>query len=206
VFTNEQIREAMGTLVQEKGDGHRSYGRYSNPVTGKGECFLGALCEHMGLAVPAEGTAAHLVMGPVSPEMGNAFRIAQKLNDARVEWKYVLMAVDLILELPASAVAQDLCPCGCMVINSAPVTKVIQQVLAVRAEDQSREAAKRLESAAKDMAKAVDGLSVALKNATAGMSGYMTYNIPPIQVEKNTPVTASLFTTVPTQKEYALIA
>jgi hypothetical protein len=135
MFTNEQIRTAMQGLVDKKGENHASYGRYGDPVTGEGTCFLGALAEYMGFAVPGEGTPARSVLGisAVSPEMGDAFYVAQCLNDAHFEWKYVLLGVDLALDPKRLSKPVNGCPCGCGV--SKDFTDVLDAVKRRRALD-----------------------------------------------------------------------
>lgn len=117
MFTDQEIRTAMDGLVKQKGEGHTSYGRYADPITGKGACFLGALCEYMGLHVPSEGTSARNVLGvdTVSPAMQAAFQVAQNLNDQHMEWKYVLLGVDLVLAAGPDPQYRRTggCPCGC---------------------------------------------------------------------------------------------
>lgn len=115
MFTDQEIRTAMDGLVKQKGEGHTSYGRYADPITGKGACFLGALCEFMGMKVPSEGTSARNVLGvEVSPAMAAAFQVAQNLNDQHMEWKYVLLGVDLVLAAgPQAKYRNGACPCGC---------------------------------------------------------------------------------------------
>jgi hypothetical protein len=138
MFTNEQIRKYMGGLVEKVGEDHTSYGRYSNPMTGKGACFLGALCEFMGFKVPEEGISAGHVLGKnvVSPEMSVAFGVAQSINDYRMEWKYVLMGVDLALEGLRKSQYQP-CPCGCGLTGD--VQGVVNQVRSRRALDKNAE-------------------------------------------------------------------
>jgi hypothetical protein len=136
MFTNEEVRTAMTGLVEQKGEGHTSYGKYKDPLSGKGACFLGALCEFMGLAIPAEGTTAGQVLGAgaVSVEMASAFAVAQCLNDAHFEWKYVLLGVDLTLKV---APITEPCPCGCGV--SKDFTPILDEVRRQRSLDKSKE-------------------------------------------------------------------
>jgi hypothetical protein len=136
MFTNEEVRTAMTGLVEQKGEGHTSYGKYMDPITGKGACFLGALCEFMGFAIPHEGSRARDVLGKdkVSPEMGNAFSVAQCLNDAHFEWKYVLLGVDLALKMSTNFRP---CECGCGVPQD--FSSVLDEVQRQRALDRTRE-------------------------------------------------------------------
>jgi hypothetical protein len=136
MFTNEVVRTAMQGLVAEKGERHTSYGKYMDPMTGKGACFLGALCEFMGMAIPHEGSRARDVLGKgaVSREMGDAFSVAQALNDAHFEWKYVLLGVDLTLKVSPSL---PLCPCGCGV--SEDFSGILDEVQRRRALDRTKE-------------------------------------------------------------------
>jgi hypothetical protein len=136
MFTNEQIRTAMEGLVKKKGENHTSFARYADVLTGKGECFLGALCEHMGFAVPKEGLAAADVLGTgnISAEMGSAFQVAQTLNDSHFEWKYVLLGVDLSLSKFKMTHASK-CPCGCGL--SRDIRPIIDEVTRIRALDRN---------------------------------------------------------------------
>jgi hypothetical protein len=139
MFSNEELRTAMGGLVNKVGEDHTSFSRYADPVTGKGACFLGALCEHMGLAVPAEGVSAAAVLGAnnISDEMGRAFQVAQYLNDQRFEWKYVLLGVDLMLgKGDAGEYSAKGCPCGCN-IPMGTIAEVVDEVKMARMRDQS---------------------------------------------------------------------
>lgn len=134
MFTNEEVRTAMTSLVEEKGPDHTSFGRFLDPVTGKGACFLGALCEHMGRAIPMEGVRAQDILGrgAVSDEMGIAFSVAMSLNDARFQWKYIIKAVDMVLD-SKDGLSLGPCPCGCRA--STGVGEIIQHVRALRALD-----------------------------------------------------------------------
>lgn len=136
MFTNEQVRTAMTGLVAEKGERHTAAAMYSNPE-GKSECFLGALVEYMGGRVPREGTRAADVLGvgAVTPEMAGAFGVAQMLNDSHMEWKYVLMGVDLALRDAPSAVG---CPCGCS-LTSPNIYSILDRVKRQRALDRSKD-------------------------------------------------------------------
>jgi hypothetical protein len=135
MFTNEEVRTAMTGLVDQKGENHTSYGKYMDPITGKGACFLGALCEFMGVAIPHEGSRARDVLGrdAVSKEMGDAFGVAQCLNDAHFEWKYVLLGVDLALKMKNIPP----CPCGCGVPQD--FTPILNEVQRLRALDRAKE-------------------------------------------------------------------
>lgn len=138
MFTDQEIRTAMDGLVKQKGEGHTSYGRYADPATGKGACFLGALCEFMGLRVPSEGTSARNVLGvEVSPAMQAAFQVAQNLNDQHMEWKYVLLGVDLVLAAgPQAKYRSGGCPCGCDAFMD--FSPIFDEVNRQRALDRSR--------------------------------------------------------------------
>lgn len=147
MFTNEQIREAMQGLVDTKGGDHTSIGRYADQFTGRGACFLGALCEYMGLAIPVEGTHAKNALGPnaVTPQMQAAFIVAQYLNDNHFEWKYVLVGVDLALKSDLPLTEGIGCPCGCT--NSNAFTTILEEVKAIRALDRSQTAKVNIEKA-----------------------------------------------------------
>src|SRR5678816_285463 len=139
MFSNEEIRTAMDGLVKQKGEDHKSFGRYADPMTGKGACFLGALCEYMGRTIPAEGIPADAVLGvnALTPEMGRAFQVAQYLNDQHFEWKYVLMGVDLMLAKGnVGEYSTKGCPCGCN-IPLGIVAQVAEEVRQVRALDKA---------------------------------------------------------------------
>jgi hypothetical protein len=142
MFTNEQIRTAMEGLVKQKGENHTSIGLYTNALTGKGECFLGSLCEYMGYALPKEGTRARDVLGVdgVSVAMGNAFQVAQSLNDSRYEWKYVLLGVDLAMGV-SPMIEAVICPCGCGI--SQNYQPIVDEVKRQRDRDKGMEYATR---------------------------------------------------------------
>lgn len=209
MFTNEQIRTAMEGLVKAKGENHTSFGRYADPMTNQGACFLGALCEFMGRAVPEEGTAAANVLGAgrVSEDMGVAFTIAQALNDAHFEWKYVLMGVDHALALGKEALSRNGgCPCGCTTTN---YTVVLDEVKRRRAMDQMK--ASRTPAVAnggiitKDMIPPIGKITFDLGGITTFASAMQEFTISMNSVSG----TLSKFavpTYVPAQKDHALVA
>lgn len=141
MFTNEEVRTAMTGLVKQKGEDHVSFGRYANPMTGQGACFLGALCQFMGQAIPTEGTGAGRVL-PVSREMQAAFGVAQNMNDSHFEWKYILRAVDLVLALDPSEFDRKLrlseCPCGCQGASDSKFARIIDDMRVLRMVDRQR--------------------------------------------------------------------
>jgi len=136
MFSDQEIRTAMDGLVKQKGEDHIGLARYMDPMTGKGECFLGALCEYMNVAMPYEGMIAGKVLGEVSKDMATAFALAQYLNDNKFEWKYVLMGVDEVL---AGNLGKDVigCPCGCS--SSMGMNQVVDKIKAKRALDKSKQ-------------------------------------------------------------------
>jgi hypothetical protein len=138
MFSDQEIRTAMDGLVKQKGPDHTSYGRYAHPTNGKGACFLGALCEFMGKSVPSEGTSARNVLGvgAVSERMEAAFAVAQNLNDAHIEWKYVLKGVDMVLAMDPKDAKKGSCPCGCDA--RMDYQEVLQKISAMRSLDYAK--------------------------------------------------------------------
>lgn len=137
MFSDEEIRTAMGGLVEQKGENHTAPARYADLTTGAGACFLGALCEYMGVAIPMAGTPANLVLSAygASAKMRNAFVVAQCLNDSDFEWKYVLLGVDMVLA-ETRDVKQSLgCPCGCT--GDGALRQIMDEVRAIRSLDKS---------------------------------------------------------------------
>jgi hypothetical protein len=217
MFTNEQIRKHMEGLVQQKGENHTSYGSYSNP-SGKGECFLGALCEYMGFKVPEGGTPARYVLGKglVTPRMETAFGIAQQLNDNRFEWKYVLMGVDLVLD-GSEPLGMDPCPCGCGLVNGQQT--VLDKVKMRRNADKNAEFERGLAALDKPLAtggyvqytsageiaasfnasgiaKSLTNMTLSINSMNASMAGLQTAFA---QINAKVDVT-------PMQKDHALVA
>lgn len=129
----------MDGLVKQKGEGHTSYGRYLDYDGKHGACFLGALCEYMGKSIPSEGTSARNVLGDgaVTPAMAAAFQVAQNLNDQHIEWKYVLLGVDLVLAAgPEVKYRSGVCSCGCD--SYMDFSPIFDEVNRQRALDRSR--------------------------------------------------------------------
>jgi len=136
MFSDQEIRTAMDGLVKQKGEDHIGLARYMDPMTGKGECFLGALCEYMNQAMPFEGMRAGNVLGQVSKPMQDAFALAQYLNDNKFEWKYVLMGVDEVLAGNHDKQALG-CPCGCAI--NMGMGGIVNKIKAKRALDKSKQ-------------------------------------------------------------------
>jgi hypothetical protein len=202
VFTNEEVRKAMGELVEKKGEGHTSYSMYRSRDGKGGACFLGSLCEHMGLAIPYEGMNAKYVMGKdaVSKEMALAFALAQNLNDNRFEWKYVLRGVDLALAMDPRQVVE--CPCGCGNVEGNRLQVLIDQVRAERDHDRdmvTQAAVARLEKAPAKVSinggyvtgGIITGISIQMNSMTATFNQiaqikplFVETALPPLAVQK----------------------
>jgi hypothetical protein len=209
MFTNEQIRTAMEGLVKQKGENHTSFGRYADPLTGQGACFLGALCQFMGRGIPAEGTSATNVLGvgAVSRHMEVAFAVAQSLNDSHFEWKYVLKAVDMVIATPEERLFKETganCPCGCT--SSSPnVRQIMDDIRAIRMIDHTRERKQGPLMANGGIIQPIG--KIALKDLD--FSGIVTFSTAMNELTVSMSNLVGSFSTptyVPAQKDHALVA
>ena len=206
MYTDQQIRTAMDGLIHQAGGDHRARPMFMNE-TGQAECFLGALAKFMGHKIPEAGTNAKYVLGEgaVSPRMEKAFAIAMGLNDNRVEWKYVVKAVDLVLNATEEQIKSKNkagCPCGCTV--GMDFQWVMDEVVKMRA----------LDGAAKPKGPLHYATGGIITGSTGGIGGKITISFNSLSSAMNTiTASSSMFEkeliaamAVPAKKDHALVA